>query len=188
MYNVQDHVDSYERETLGSYSNLRIPLHLEYIPKGKWKPYVKAGFVLDVEVYGRSTDVYANTNNSAPVNSWVHSPSVRGDEMFLSTLLSGGIKYRHKEIDLLFGLTSQIGLFSFYNQVEVNRLALGVEFGIRKGISNGIMPNRGQKRNDSISKEKARYVYVEGIGSGGLVSLNFERCLARKDTSDTIKY
>lgn len=182
VYNVQFHKDDYAREVLGRYAHVRFPLQLEYIPSGKWKPYAKAGFVFDSEVFAESKDVYANTNEAVPENSWTYSENVDGDEALISGLISGGVKHQYKDIELMLGISGQVGLFAFDKKIEAERFAVGVEFGIRKGIRTGIFPNKKGAPIDSTHRENSRYVYAELLGAGGLFSLNFERCLIQGES------
>ncbi|MFK7785968.1 MAG: hypothetical protein AB8B56_12670 [Crocinitomicaceae bacterium] len=173
--------DDYERQTLGKLLNVRVPLNIEYMPTGRWRPYAKLGFLLDFEVWNRSTDVYAHTNSPAPVIT----PFGQGDVTSQNFLLSGsaavGVKYSRGNMNFLLGITSQMGFYNseILEKVTLNRLSFGPELTIRKTIPHTNFPHQGKQANDSISNARPSYLYLEIGGSGFLGSLNFEKNMVR---------
>ena len=173
------YTDDYERQTRGSFVNVRIPLQLEYIPIGKWALYGRAGFLFDIEVSYNSVDVFAHSNLAAPESYWYGSSDLYSHEFLLSGTASGGLKYRKENLELLFGLTSQIGFFDFNKNIRVDRIGIGAEFCIRKTIPNTEFPHRERDQSGSVKKPRSEYLFVEFGGSGYLGSLNYERTLIK---------
>lgn len=178
-YNVQNHEDEIDRQTLGKFVRIRVPLLLEYMPIGKWTPYAKTGLVLDVLTKGRSSDVYAATSIELPSLEQSYT-SVYADQIQLSASASGGIKYQSQKVELLFGLSSQFRLTNFRNYAgTTNNASIVGEFSIRRTIAHTKFPHQVAIKIDPQKEIKKNYLYIEGLGSVPWASLNYERSLFR---------
>lgn len=176
VYNVQNHTDESERQTRGSFTRVKVPLQMEYMPLGKWTPYARAGFVFDAEIRGSSTDVYANTTTELPVADQSYE-TVYSEDFSLSATLSGGIKYGVGNVELLFGLSSQVGLTNLRRNYGSNNASIVGEISIRKTIAHDKFPHQTAIKIDPLKHDKKNYLYIEGIGSVPWASLNYERSI-----------
>ncbi len=171
VYNVDD----YERQTVGKYTRLRVPLLVEYMPAGKWTPYAKAGVTLDAQFNERTDDVYAETQTSLPYTEQSYFFLDR-NEFMLSANLAGGIKYQTRTIEFLFGVSGQYGLTNFRDYFGKQASLVG-EVSIRKTIGHTKFPHQRAIKVEDKKIGKKNYVYLEGLGTVVWASLNYERSL-----------